>query len=348
MASSAFALPDDVCARVAMVLASLAPAEQRVGRIILSRPATAAHLTITDLAGMAETSQTTVIRFCRSIGIGSYSHLKIALATAAGRAGATAPPRLSPDVNPDDDMASMIAKIAAADIQAITDTVANLDPKVLEMAVDAVDKAHRVDVYGAAASGTVALDLQSKLHRIGLIAFAFSDPHLAIPSAANLIPGDVAIAISHSGTTTDTVDALSQAKGAGATTVAITNRLRSRIVSVADIVLHTSVSHTSETALRSGAMASRMAELIIVDCLFIGVAQRRYEETLAALVRTRDAVRSRHPEHRAPRNSTSPLPLDPVNSAPDTSAMSTTVFSRRQPAQNRRVTSPRRPSQGGH
>jgi DNA-binding MurR/RpiR family transcriptional regulator len=109
-----------------MVLASLAPAEQRVGRIILSRPATAAHLTITDLAGMAETSQTTVIRFCRSIGIGSYSHLKIALATAAGRAGATAPPRLSPDVNPDDDMASMIAKIAAADIQAITDTVAHL------------------------------------------------------------------------------------------------------------------------------------------------------------------------------------------------------------------------------
>lgn len=286
--------PHDLLAHLASVQSSLAPSEQRVGRVILSMPANAAQLTITELAGMAETSETTVVRFCRSIGVTSYTHLRIALATAAGRAGAGAGARLSPDIDGEDSLPTVMAKVAMAGTQAITDTVANLEPTLLASAAEAVDRARRTDIYGVAASGTVALDLQMKLHRIGLTAFAWSDPHVALPSAANLSSEDVAIAISHSGTTTDTIDALSQAHRAGATTVAITNHIRSPIVADADVVLRTSVSEASETAFRSGAMASRIAELTIVDCLFIAVAQRRDGKALAALARTRDAVQSRH------------------------------------------------------
>lgn len=281
----------DIFAQVASLLPSLAPSERRVGQVILADPERAASLTITDLASLAETSETTVIRFCRSLGVGSYPNLRISLATAAGRAGADSTSRLSPDIDADDDLAAVIAKVGAADARAIADTVANVDVDVLGAVVETVVGARRIDVYGAAASGYVALDLQQKLHRIGLTVFAWSDPHMAIPSAANLTAADVAIGISHTGTTIDTIDALTEAAKAGAVTVAITNFARSPIAKVASLVLQTSV---SETTLRSGAMASRIAELTLIDCLFVGVAQRQYPETMEALERTRASVRTRH------------------------------------------------------
>ncbi len=285
----------DIVAQLASLLPSLSPSEQRVGRAILDDPARAARLTITDLAGLAATSETTVIRLCRSIEVGSYPNLRIALATAAGRAGLDSRATLSPDIDPDDDLAAVVAKVGAVDARAITDTVANLDTDQLAQAVEAIVVARRVDVYGVAASGYVALDLQQKLHRIGLTVFAWSDPHMALPSAANLTRDDVAIGISHSGTTIDTIDAINQAREVGAFAVAVTNYARSPIARAADVVLRTSV---SETTLRSGAMASRIAELTVVDCLFLAVAQRRYPDTLTALDRTRASVRSRHRSRR--------------------------------------------------
>jgi DNA-binding MurR/RpiR family transcriptional regulator len=133
----------------------------------------------------------------------------------------------------------------------------------------------------------VAADLQQKMHRIGRVCFAWSDTHIMLTSAAVLGEGDVALAISHSGATTDTVEALRVAKEHGATTVAITNFPRSPITSVADHVLTTAA---RETTFRSGATASRIAQLTVIDCLFIGVAQRHLDEAMTALDATREAV----------------------------------------------------------
>jgi DNA-binding MurR/RpiR family transcriptional regulator len=101
----------------------------------------------------------------------------------------------------------------------------------------------------------------------------------------------VAIGISHTGTTTDTIDAVTEARSHGATTVALTNFPRSPIAQAAEHVLTTAA---RETTFRSGATASRLAQLTVVDCLFVGVAQRTYGQTLAALDATRAAVGSRH------------------------------------------------------
>jgi len=156
--------------------------------------------------------------------------------------------------------------------------------------IDALVGARRIDVYGVGASGLIALDLQQKLHRIGRVAFAWTDPHLALTSAALLTEGDVAVAISHSGTTQDTVDLLALADRNGATTVAVTNFPRSPLAELGDHVLTTAA---RETTFRSGAMASRLAQLTVIDCVFVGVAQRTYQETRAALDATYAAVRGR-------------------------------------------------------
>jgi DNA-binding MurR/RpiR family transcriptional regulator len=292
----------DVIIRIRSLLPSLAPAEQRVGVVVTSDPERAARLTISELAREAETSDATVIRFCRSIDIPSYPDFRIAVAAWAGRADSGAELPLSLDIHADDDLTEVVAKIAASDAKAVRDTVSALDVHQLRQAIDAVVAAGRVDIYGVGASGLVAQDLQQKLHRIGLVAFAWTDAHLAITSAANLRPGDVAIGISHTGTTEDTIDAVAQARSAGARTIAVTNFANSPITGAASLVLCTAA---HETTFRAGAMASRIAALTVVDCLFVGVAQRNHSSALAALGRTHDALRDRH---RPSRSASPPRP----------------------------------------
>src|SRR5690606_35056165 len=117
----------------------------------------------------------TVMRFCRAVGFRGYPQLRLALAREASREVASSPDGevLSPDIARDDPLTEVVAKIAFTDAAAVQDTAATLDLDVLAQAVDAVVAARRIDVYGVGASGFVGQDLQQKLHRIGLLAFAW-------------------------------------------------------------------------------------------------------------------------------------------------------------------------------
>jgi DNA-binding MurR/RpiR family transcriptional regulator len=270
------------------LLPSLSPAERRVAQVVIDEAATAAHLTITDLARRAGASESTVIRFCRAMGLGGYAELRLALATEAGRSVPEEP--MGSDIAEGDDLARVVKKIAFADARAIEETAAQLDLTVLERVVDLVAGARRVDIYGVGASAFVALDFQQKLHRIGHVAYAWSDLHVALTSAALLDGRDVAFGISHTGSTMDTIEAFTEAGRRGAHTVALTNFPRSPITQVAGHVLTTAA---RETTFRSGAMASRLAQLTVIDCVFVGVAQRTYKETRMALEATYQAVSGR-------------------------------------------------------
>lgn len=280
--------PTDLLVTVRALLPSLSPSEQAVARHVVEHPSDSAHLTIGQLASAVGVSQASVSRFCRSVGLSGYPALRLALAGHAAR-----PPHqhLTPgDVTPGEDVATLVRKVAYADIRAVEDTVAQLDVAVLERVVAAVDGARRIDVYGVGAGAVVGLDLQQKFHRIGRLVQAWSDAHLMLTSAALLGEQDVAIGISHSGTTDEVVDALALAARRGATTVALTNFPRSPLAGTARHLL-TTAAH--ETTFRSGAMASRIAQLTVVDCLFVAVASRSFAATVEALEATWEAVQPR-------------------------------------------------------
>jgi DNA-binding MurR/RpiR family transcriptional regulator len=234
-----------------------------------------------------------VVRFCRAVGLKGYPDLRIKLAAASG--GEDSSPTWSgpdSDIGPGDSLADLVGKLGFTDARAVEDTIAQLDLKVLERAIDEVVGASAVDLYGVGASALIALDLQQKLHRIGHRVSAWPDADGALTSAALLGRGDLAIGISHTGATTSTIAALGEASDNGATTIAITNFPRSPIAEVADHVLTTAA---RETTFRSGAMSSRIAALTLVDCLFVGVAQRNYSRTTRALERTYTAVHRQRP-----------------------------------------------------
>lgn len=292
-----------VLVAVRAALPTLRPAERRVAEAVLDDPGTVAGRSISALADQCSTSGATVLRFCRAVGYRHYPDLRIALARETGREEADngAGARLTGDISPTDTIEQIVAQITYSDARAIEDTAATLDLDALTRAIDAVASAERVDVYGIGASGFVAQDLHQKLHRIGLLSSVWPDPHAALTSAALLGPRDVAIAISHTGTTIDTIEALRVAVECDATTIAITNFGRSPLTEHARHVLTTAA---RETTFRSGAMASRIAQLAVIDCLFVGVAQRSYERTIRALELTYAAVQGRRVPRREVRRRT--------------------------------------------
>ncbi|MEU3983448.1 MurR/RpiR family transcriptional regulator [Streptomyces sp. NPDC026672] len=292
----------DVLTRVRAALPTLAPSERRVADAVLADPDRAAELSISALAERAATSAATVMRFCRTMELGSYPHLRLALAAAAAREHALGGERPAPgtDISATDTLERIVHKIIYNEVRALEDSGAGLDVEALGAAVDAVAGARRVDIFGVGASAFVGQDLHQKLHRTGRMAFVWTDRHAALTAAALLGPGDVAVAISHSGETEDTVEPLRLAVERGATTIALTNVPGSTLAGSAHLVLAT---RAREMPFRSGATASRIAQLALVDCLFVGVAQRSPDATNAALQQTYEAVRRRgrpRPARRSP------------------------------------------------
>jgi len=275
--------------RIQSTVTQLSPSSARVAQALLEDPQLAMDNTISGLAELCRTSETSVIRFCRSIGFNGYADLRIALAAEVGRERAqlATDPRYGTDIGTEDNLRDTINKIAFAERVGIQETIDNLDLGALDRVIEAIDSADRIVAFGVGASNLVAKDLQAKLMRIGRSVFSFSDAHDAMVMAALLGPDDVAISLSHSGNTVEPVELIKLARGRGATTVGITNSQDCALDEAAELVLHTAV---RETTFRSGAMASRTAQLTVVDCIFVSVAQRNFETTVRALQATHEGT----------------------------------------------------------
>lgn len=278
-----------VLAQMRAIYPELRPSEKRIADQFLQHPENAAELSIAELARRCDTSTTSVVRFCKRLG---YDHVRelrnhVLRDSARQTFDTAALPDVSGDIDRDDTLADIVAKVSLAETLSLADTAKVLDTESLRRSVEAITGAARIDIFGVGASAIVGLDLQRKLVRIGHTALEWSDPHAAWTAAATLRPGNVAIAVSHSGSTTDTIEFLMLARRSGATTIAITNHSGAPLADQADIVLTTAA---RETGFRSGALGSRIAQLMVVDCIFIGVAQSNYDGSMAALRNTYAAV----------------------------------------------------------
>jgi DNA-binding MurR/RpiR family transcriptional regulator len=272
---------------------TLPPSLARIAAAIRENPSVVIDKTINELAAECHTSVASVVRFCRAIGFSGYAPLRMALATELGKEAAQFSARgaFGSEISQDDSLREAVSKLAALELLAIEETVARLDFDELDAAVDAIDQADRILLYGIGASQFVAVDLAHKLLRVGRNAHALADPHEAIAAAVLHSAPTVAIGFSHGGSTPETVRFLDAARDNGAATIAVTSAKESPVARAADHALYTEV---RESTFRAGAMVSRIAQLTLVDCLFIGVAKRRFSETADALQRTREATRTLH------------------------------------------------------
>lgn len=281
----------DVIGRIRAARASLRPAEQRVATAVLADPAGAVAATVSSLAERAEVSQATVVRFARALGFDGLPDLRIALTQDLARLdlelerSSIAHGR----IDPSDDLADVVAKLAFHEARSIEQTGRLIDHDGLGVLADVVASGRPVVAFGVGASGLAATDLTQKLQRIGLVSVFSADTHLQLVHAALATPDAVAIAFSYGGRTAEVHRALTIAKQRGALTVAVTGSPMSPVAEVADIVLLTAA---RESEMRAGALSSRMAQLAVVDFLFVLVAQRLGGAVEEMLERTRHAVQT--------------------------------------------------------
>jgi len=289
-------LVDGVLSRIRVIQDSLHPAERRVADIVVEQPEQVVHLPIADLAALAKVSEGTVVRFCQSVGCQGYQSLKLALA------GDLAQPTLvlHSDVSADDaaDPGSVAWKVFASDIQALQDTLRLLDPRAFARAVEAIERASTLAFFAVGSSLAVASDAAGRFLRIGFAVQSIADAHTQLVVASLLEASAVAIAVSHSGASREPVECLALARARGATTIAVTARHPSPLTRHADIVLLTM---SSETRYREEAMASRIAQLSLLDSLYVSVAIRRADAAVVALRDSSEALAA----HRMPPSTVS-------------------------------------------
>ena len=275
---------------ISQVRPAMRPAQKKVADFVLKHPEKAASSTISELSKAVGISTASVVRFCEDIEFSSFTAFRLAVSVASEqRRVARETFSIDKDeIDPNDSMQEVVAKTVFHEVEAIQQTGSNLDLKTLEKVVGLITKAKRIELFGLGSSSLATQDLRQKLHRIGLFAFDSPDNHQAITSSALMNPGDVGIVFSHSGVTPETLEVLKIMKRSGAKTVAVTNFPESVISRNADFRLTTVA---KETRYRSGAMSSRIAQLALVDFLFVRIMQLRLESAELLLQRTYEAVR---------------------------------------------------------
>jgi RpiR family carbohydrate utilization transcriptional regulator len=256
--------------RIHASLPSLAPAEQRVGRLVLADPRSFAAQPVAELAGRAHVSKPTVVRFCRSVGYDGLTDFKRKLAGTV----AEGVPFIHRSVDTDDKTGDVLVKVVDNTVAAFLRYRNEASTVALERAAEALAATYqtgrRIEFFGVGNSGIVAQDAQHKFFRLGVTAIAYSDGHMQVMSATMLGPGDCVVIISNSGRTRDLMDAADIARKNGATTIVITAS-GSPLASAGHI--HLAADHP-EGYDRYSPMVSRLLHLLIIDVLATCVALR--------------------------------------------------------------------------
>lgn len=258
-----------VLARLHSSLAGLTESEQKVAAAVRRDVQAAVYASVTELAGAAGVGETTVLRFARKLGYRSYQDFKM---DPARDVFSEAGSRDGVQVSSGPDGAGLLQRATEENPRVVEDTYQLLNAEAFGRAVTLLNKARQIHFYGAVHSGIAAEDARYRFWRLGFPAFAFADPHFQLMAAATLRSEDVAVGLSVSGSTRDTVECLEATKKRGATTIAITGYAQAPIARVSDVVLLTA---TREMPLQSGSFTSQIGQLHMLDLLVRALVHRK-------------------------------------------------------------------------
>jgi DNA-binding MurR/RpiR family transcriptional regulator len=238
---------------------------------ILQTPDSIIHMTIVQTAELCGTSEASIVRFCKMLGYEGFNDFKINL---AGELSIVNEPIL-PALQAGDDDITVLHKVFAAEIKAMQDTSSALDAETFKRAVESVFHANKVEFYACGNSNAIAQDAHYRLLKIGMNSYLSVNAEDFIMRSNMMAPGDVSIAISHTGSTKYTCMAQEAAYRRGAGTICITAFPKSLITRFSNMCLFAVMGNTAD--FQTTTTASRTAELAILDALYTAVAFRKGE-----------------------------------------------------------------------
>ncbi|QJQ95626.1 MULTISPECIES: transcriptional regulator HexR [Halomonadaceae] len=263
--------------------------EQKVARFVLRNPEDVIHMRIVDLATEAKVSEPTVVRFCRALGCNGFQDFKLKLAQMLASGSQFA----QFSMNDSDTVAEFSQSIFDSTVGTLLSVRDRLDNEALNQAINALALANRVEFYGFGASGAVAFDAQHKFFRLQISTSAYADPHMQNMSAVTLKKGDVVVAISQTGRTKALVASVQLARDSGATVIGL---CPSGTPLAEEVTLPLYIDVHEDTEIYTP-MSSRVAHLVLIDVLAVGVAKTRGPKLTEQLKSVKKSLNSlRFPE----------------------------------------------------
>lgn len=285
--------------RIQSRLPQMPAAMTKIATLLLDQPAAPLDLSITDLAKKAGTSAATVTRFCRLLGYSGYVPFRVAVAADIGRGSALDSWRadVGRAFGPDDPPQQVLRTLLMSQTMSLQATADGIDLAELSSVAGTIAQCRHLDIYGVGGSGIMADEMAGRLYRIGIPVHAWTEVHAALASAAIPRPDSVALAISNTGRTDETLEALSLAGSSGAHTIAITGNALSPLASIADTHI---VAYASDGYLQPDDLAAKHAQLFVLDLLYLLVAQNNFGRAATMLAASAMAVT----DHRRDARST--------------------------------------------
>lgn len=277
--------PRAIGAQIRMRLPQLTSLERRIVESLMSKNDISEKTSLKTIALENDVSEAMVIKVAKKLNFSGFREFRTSLIYYKNSDSAN----LHTEIEPDDSSEALLEKVFKTSIQAMEETLSVLDIHHFNRAADILFKGKHIDLYAVGGSASVAQDLLHKLLKIGIRAMVHNDAHIMMMSASILTDDDVVIAISHSGMSKSVIEPTKLASYNGAKVIAITNYDESPLAQCADIVLN---STSQGSHLLGENAASRIAQLNILDALFVAIAQKDLRKAEKNLNKTQQAVKN--------------------------------------------------------
>ncbi len=270
---------------------SLTKTEKHIADEIFSNPTLLNQGSLSDIATKLNVGDATLIRFARTLGFKGFSDFRLELSVELATQNMQDNILTDSEILPTDDAKNIALKLQANIQKVLTKTISLLSLDELTKAVKAFQSAKRIFLFGMGSSGVAAEYAKNKFMRIGLNIDASSNNHIIYMQASLLSKDDVALALSHSGTSIEAVHGLNIARQVGATTIALTHNDRSPLTKEADIIL---INGSKQGRLQGDSIGTQIAQLFVLDLIYTLLVQQQEEQAITNKQKTINVLFSQH------------------------------------------------------
>ncbi|MFL1676941.1 MurR/RpiR family transcriptional regulator [Paenibacillus dendritiformis] len=274
-----------ILTRIHSMYNSFTNTERKVADYILEHTRSVIYMSITDLADACDVGESSIFRFCKSLNFKGYQEFKIALAHSITVENEI--PQLTEQIGMDDTIEQVASKVLTTNVNAINETYDLLKADDIEKAIEYMVQAERIHFFGVGTSLITALEAKNKFMRITKKTECSFDSHLQMMSAALMTERDVAVMFSYSGSTKDTIEVAKKAKEKGARIISITRFVKSPLTTHSDVTL---LCGANEGPLQGGSLSAKIAQLYLLDVLYVEYFKRTYQESIDNKESTANAV----------------------------------------------------------
>lgn len=274
---------NELFVKINFLIPMLPRAEKSFAQALVENPEAITEMTLAEIARETNSSDASIIRFCKRLGYHGYTELKQAFMVVTSEKETV----YDETVSSSDTIKDIMKKVFQSNMQTLQNTMVMANDENYQEVVNALVTAKSIHFFGVGDAYAACQFAFMKFSRLGVVSSAESDIMMQFTAANNLGPGDVALAVSYEGRSRNVVQAMSIAKKRGATTICITKMSKSPLLKYTDIPLYIAI---SDLSVGRDKVTRRVADQFILDVLYLGYINQKKQDFSRYLKRNQVAI----------------------------------------------------------